>query len=74
MLTKGVPNPNFKGFMAGSAQANWNVVQIVYGCGDLGEPMAIGSKRVTSIGLNLWIDTQINNQTRNVRGRHDLVL
>ena len=29
-----VENPNFKGFMADSAQANWNVVRIVYGSGD----------------------------------------
>lgn len=27
-------NPNFKGFMADSAQANWNAVRIVYGSGD----------------------------------------
>ena len=30
----GMQNPNFKGFMADSAQANWNVVRIVYGSGD----------------------------------------
>jgi hypothetical protein len=29
----GVPNPNFKGFIA-----NWNVVQIVYGSGKSNEP------------------------------------
>ena len=29
----------FKGFMADSAQANWNAVQIVYGGGDLTVPM-----------------------------------
>jgi hypothetical protein len=29
-----VENPNFKGFMADSVQANWNVVRIVYGIGD----------------------------------------
>jgi hypothetical protein len=27
-------NPNFKGFMANNVQANWNVVQILYGSGD----------------------------------------
>jgi hypothetical protein len=30
----GVENPNFKGFMADSAQANWNAVRIVFGSGD----------------------------------------
>jgi hypothetical protein len=34
MRRNGVPNPNFKGFMADSAQANWNVVRIVYESGD----------------------------------------
>jgi hypothetical protein len=34
-----VEKPNFKGFMADSAQANWNAVCIVYGCGDLKFPM-----------------------------------
>ena len=29
----------FKGFMADSAQANWNAVRIVYGGGDLTVPM-----------------------------------
>jgi hypothetical protein len=29
------PKPNFKGFMANSAQANWNTIKIVYGLGDL---------------------------------------
>jgi hypothetical protein len=60
MLTKGVPNPNFKGFMVSGAQANWNVIQIVYGGGDPGEPMVIRNEHVTSIQLNLWINTQIN--------------
>jgi len=31
MANNGVPNPNFKGFMANNAQANWNVIRIVYG-------------------------------------------
>ena len=34
MQRNGVEKPNFKGFMADSAQANWNAVQIVYGSGD----------------------------------------
>ncbi len=31
---KGLCTPNFKGFMVDSAQANWNVVHIIYGIGD----------------------------------------
>jgi hypothetical protein len=34
MQRNGVEKPNFKGFMADSAQANWNAVRIVYGSGD----------------------------------------
>ncbi len=39
MANNGVPYPKFKGFMANNAQANWNVVQIVYGSKDASEPM-----------------------------------
>jgi hypothetical protein len=35
----GVPKPKFKGFMADSAQANWNVVRVIYGSGDTAIPM-----------------------------------
>jgi hypothetical protein len=35
----GVPKPKFKGFMADSAQANWNVVRVIYGSGDAAIPM-----------------------------------
>lgn len=35
----GVQDIQFKGFMADSAQANWNAVRIVYGSGDISEPM-----------------------------------
>jgi len=31
---KGLGTPTFKGFMVYGAQANWNVVRIVYGIGD----------------------------------------
>jgi hypothetical protein len=34
MLKHGFPKPNFKEFMAGSAQVNWNAVKIVYGSRD----------------------------------------
>ncbi len=34
MLKHEFPKPNFKGFMADSAQANWNAIKIVYGSRD----------------------------------------
>ncbi len=34
MLKHKFPKLNFKGFMVDSAQANWNMVRIVYGSGD----------------------------------------
>jgi hypothetical protein len=39
MERHGVANPNFKGFMADSAMANWNAVRIVYGSGSAKEEM-----------------------------------
>jgi hypothetical protein len=39
MANNGASNPNFKGFMANNAHANWNIVQIVYGSKDPSEPM-----------------------------------
>ena len=39
MADNGVPNVNFKGFMADSAQANWIAVKKVYGSGNPDEPM-----------------------------------
>jgi hypothetical protein len=39
MARHGVPEPKFKGFMADSAQANWNAVRIIYGSGDATIPM-----------------------------------
>jgi hypothetical protein len=39
MAKNGIENTNFKGFMADSAQANWNAVGIVYGNGDPKVPM-----------------------------------
>jgi len=35
----GVSHPKFKGFMADSAQANWNAVRTIYGSGDIHVPM-----------------------------------
>ena len=34
MDDNGVPNPNLKGFLQDSVEANFNVVRIVYGVGD----------------------------------------
>lgn len=34
-----VNNVNFKGFMADSAQANWNAVRVIYGNGNADDPM-----------------------------------
>jgi hypothetical protein len=34
VLKKGVTNPNLKGFMANTAQTNWNIVYIIYGIGN----------------------------------------
>jgi hypothetical protein len=34
-----IPNPQFKGFMADSAQANWNAVRIIYGNGNPADRM-----------------------------------
>lgn len=34
MVEKKMPNVNFKGFMAYSAQTNWNAVKMFYGNGD----------------------------------------
>jgi hypothetical protein len=35
----GIPKPKFKGFMADSAQANWNIVRVIYDSGDATIPM-----------------------------------
>jgi hypothetical protein len=34
MLKHEIPKPKFKGFMVDDAQANWNVVKIIYGSKD----------------------------------------
>ena len=39
MARHGVPSPKFKGFMADSAQTNWNAVRVIYGSGDTTIPM-----------------------------------
>jgi hypothetical protein len=39
MARYGVPKPKFKGFMADSAQANWNAIRVIYGSGDATIPM-----------------------------------
>jgi len=44
MAENGVLTVNFKGFMADSAQANWNAVRKIYGGGDPSLPM-VGRER-----------------------------
>ena len=39
MIMNGVPNVDFKGFMADGAQANWNAVRMIYGDDDPSLPM-----------------------------------
>ena len=34
MAKNGVPNVNFKGFMADSTKTNWNAVKMIYDDGD----------------------------------------
>ena len=46
VMRHGVKEPNFKGFMADSAQANWNAVRIVYGSGDPAIRMTTGSQSI----------------------------
>ena len=45
MIRHGITSPQFQGFMADSAQANWNAIRIVYGGGDPKVPM-VGRERV----------------------------
>jgi hypothetical protein len=56
MARHGIPKPHFKGFMADSAQANWNAVRIVYGSGDPKVPID-GRERIYSIRPSFWINT-----------------
>ena len=39
LARSGVPKTNFKGFMADSAQANWNAMRVVYGLDNIAKPM-----------------------------------
>jgi hypothetical protein len=39
MARHSIPKPKFKGFMADSAQANWNVIRVIYCSGDATIPM-----------------------------------
>jgi hypothetical protein len=54
------PKPKFKGFMVDNAQANWNVVKIVYGLGDPILRWLTRSTLIYSIELNHSINT-LNN-------------
>jgi hypothetical protein len=39
MARHDIPEPKFKGFMADSAQVNWNAVKVIYGSSDATIPM-----------------------------------
>jgi hypothetical protein len=39
MARHNIPKPKFKGFMADSAQVNWNAVKVIYDSGDATIPM-----------------------------------
>jgi hypothetical protein len=70
MLMKGVPNPNFKGFMVDNAQANWNIVWIVYGSGDPSELM-VEREWTCYFHWTQSMDThKATNQTKDVKIIH----
>jgi len=55
-MTK-MDHPNFKGIMADSAMANWNVVQIVYGSRSFDEKLENRRGHACGIGVLLFINT-----------------
>ena len=57
MERNGVAAPNFKGFMADSAQANWNAVRIVYGTGNKEDRMEDRERTC----LFHWTQSMVNN-------------
>jgi hypothetical protein len=67
MVRHGVPEPKFKGFMADSAQANWNAIRVIYGNGDATIPMKDQERTSSSIGPNplksirKWISVPTSN-------------
>ena len=61
MARHGVPLPQFQGFMADSAQANWNAVRIVYGGGDPRLPFLVVNERVIFTGANPLRSTPSNS-------------
>ncbi len=54
----GVHNPNFKGFMVDSAQANFNVVWRIFGYGNPTISIVDKKKHVSYTGFNPWRSTQ----------------
>jgi hypothetical protein len=59
----GVSEPKFKGFMADSAQANWNAVWVIYGSGDAAIPM----KNQERTCLFHWIQSLEKHIKANIR-------
>jgi hypothetical protein len=62
MVKNGVPNPNFKGFIADDIWANWNIVQIVYGIGDPSELM-VDREKTWFFHSNQILDRQNNKSS-----------
>ena len=54
----GLDSIEFEGFMADSAQANWNAVQIVYGRGDPIVPIENCERTAFSTGRSPWRSTR----------------
>jgi hypothetical protein len=62
MERNGVKAPNFKGFMADSAQANWNAVRVVYGNGNKEDPM-VDRERTC---LFHWTQSMVNHTEKHI--------
>ena len=50
-----IVEPNFKGFMADCAQANWNVVRIIYGNGKKEDRMDDRERTCHFTGRSPWL-------------------
>jgi hypothetical protein len=50
----GIPKPKSKGFMADSAQANWNAIRVIFGSGDVVILIKDQREHVYSTGHSRW--------------------
>jgi hypothetical protein len=60
MSMKGVPNPNFKGFICNNIQTIGMLFKSCMVVGKVMNPRSIRNECVISIGLNLWTNTKNN--------------